>query len=582
MPRTLDGRAASPGTGVGRAFVLGVVAIDPDAVIAPDRRSGEDRVARAALKRAAEDILAVAGALREGGRSQEAEIVETGALLARDPALQSAVSSLVLETGRPAAAAIVEAAEAHAAAIAGLEDPLLAERADDIRSVGRRAAALIEPAAGERQETNGSLQVLVAPDVGPADVAQLESTIAGIALAAGGVSAHAAIVARSLGIPMVVGVGEGLNDVAGGDQLVIDGTAGRVIVGPEHPDVEAARREVAQRAQQRERSRVTRELPATTADGRAIRVLANVAGTAEVDAGLEAGAEGVGLLRTELAYLDSRDWPTEQQHRALLAPILGRLAGRIATVRVLDFGGDKTPPFLSGDRRRGIALLLEHPDALEAQLRAILAVSGSAKLRVLLPLVESVREIDLARLALLRAAEDLPGSSIPALGAMIETRAGVEAVERIAENVEFLSIGTNDLTHSVLDRDRFAGDLALPHHPAVLHAIAVTVWAGKSAGIPVDVCGEAASSPISAPLLIGAGVDELSVGAARVGAVRNWVRSLSYDELRAMEGAARGLASPAAVETLVADVARRLELLERGDAGAERAERTVGVDPVSA
>jgi phosphoenolpyruvate-protein kinase (PTS system EI component) len=581
MGHELEGLAASPGSAAGRVRLLGVADATNGGTVAADRRGDEERRARQALETAGDQIVEIAARLRELGRAEEAEIVETGSLLARDPGLQAAVSASVLERGLPAPAAILETAEAQAAVIAKLDDARLAERADDIRSVGRRAAALLgpEPRGDGDPDGNGSAQILIASDLGPADVAQLESGIAGIALAAGGVSAHAAIVARSLGIPMVVAVGDELLAVGPGDQLVVDGTAGTVVLSPDRGAVEEAMREIAERADRRERSRATRELPAVTPDGHPVRVLANAAGEPEVRAGLDAGAEGVGLLRTELAFLDAKAWPSEEAHRERLAPILGALGGRVATVRVLDFGGDKTPPFLRGTELRGVELLLDHPDALEAQLRAILAVAGGADLRILLPIVESVKQVDLARGALIRALDELPGRPSPSLGAMIETPGGVEAAERIASNVDFLSIGTNDLTHSVLGRDRFSTQVALPHDPRVLRSIAAVVEAGRHAGVPVEVCGEAASSPISAPLLIGAGVDELSVGAARVGAVRAWVRGLRYRELRQFEVIARRLSTSAHVETLLGELPSRLEILERADAGGEAVERQIGVGP---
>jgi phosphoenolpyruvate-protein kinase (PTS system EI component) len=567
MGRRLAGLAASPGSAAGRARLLGgeIVATDAEPVPA-ERRPSEERRALEALEAAGEEILAIAARMREGGQDEEAEIVETGALLAADPGLHSAVSAAVRDRGMPATAAIHEAAEVQADLIARLEDPRLAERADDVRSIGRRAVEILAP--GRRQESghagNGRPQVLVALDLGPADVAQLGPGIAAIALAAGGVSAHAAIVARSLGIPMVVGVGSELLGVAAGEELVVDGTAGRILVAPEQRAVEEAAREIEARTERRRRSLATRDLAAITEDGRRIQVLANAVGAAEVEVALAAGAEGIGLLRTELAFLESGGWPDEEEHRRHLEPVLGLLEGRSATVRVLDFGGDKTPPFLRGESRRGIELMLAHPDALAAQLRAVLGAAGGADLdlRVMLSMVESVEQVDLVRGLLLRALEEVPGSAAPKLGAMIETAAGVELAAAIAASVDFLSIGANDLTHTILARDRFDSGHAPTHDPRVLRAIAAVAAAARGAGIPIEVCGEAASSPISAPLLIGAEIDELSVGAARVGTVRNWVRSLRFSELRRIEGEARKASTSAEVETLLADQRRRLESLE--------------------
>jgi phosphoenolpyruvate-protein kinase (PTS system EI component) len=377
------------------------------------------------------------------------------------------------------------------------------------------------------------------------------------------VTAHAAIVARSLGLPMVVNAGPRLLSARDGEPLVVDGDAGEAILAPGADRLAdavtaAARREGARAAAARER-----DLPAMTSDGRALRVLVNAAGAAEAQAGLDAGAAGIGLLRTELAFLDARVWPTTADHSRALGPVLARVRGRTATVRVLDFGGDKTPPFLrdSGERERGIALLLRHPQALRDQLGAILAAATGTDLRVMLPMVIAPNQLQAVRSMLAE-----PGTQ---LGAMIETREAAARADEIARASDFLSIGTNDLTASALGADRFAPGEAVAHHPRVLALVARTVEAAQAAGIPVEVCGEAASDPITAPLLVGLGVDELSVGASRVGAVRRWVRALDYGEARRMASAALELADAVQVARLVDPVARRLVLLEAGEAGGE-------------
>jgi phosphoenolpyruvate-protein kinase (PTS system EI component) len=584
MERALDGLAASPGRAAGSARVLAPAEPLDVGPVPRAAREGQAAQARGALDAAAVEITAIATALRESGHSDEAEIVETGAMIAQDPVLHRQIAAAVYDRGLPAAAAILDCTEAQARVIAQLDDAGLAERADDIRSVGRRAVSLIGsgPVAGQVGERNGAGQILVAPDLGPAEVAELESGVAGIALAAGGVSAHAAIVARSLGIPMVVGAGDGLLGASPGDTLVVDGSDGAVYLSPDPSRVEAVRHEADLTAIRRSRAIAERGLPAITSDGHPVRVLANVAGIAELVVALEAGAEGVGLLRTELVFLAASEWPGEPEHRRALAPVLDRLDGRTATVRVLDFGGDKTPPFLGGVEERGIELLLKHPDALAAQLRAIVACAGGSELRVLLPMVNSVEQIDQARRAILDAVDAVPGAGAPLIGAMIETEEGVSAVGPIAAQVDFLSIGTNDLTHSVLRADRFSPQVARAHNPRVLRAIAAVAEAAAHAGVPLEVCGEAASDPITAPLLIGAGVDELSVGAARVGTVRGWVRALSFAETSTLEAEARRLKTPAQVEAGVASVARRLALLEQADAGGEALDGPVGVGTAGA
>jgi phosphoenolpyruvate-protein kinase (PTS system EI component) len=364
----------------------------------------------------------------------------------------------------------------------------------------------------------------VAEDLGPADVAEHGDQLAGIALSGGGVTAHAAIVARSLGIPMTALAGPELLQIADGAQIVVDGGEGTVVLEPCASQVELAGAASMERAHARARERSDSSLPAVTTDGRRVRVLVNAATAAEIRAGLAAGAEGAGLIRTELAFLDAPAWPSKAQHVRMLGPLLAGLAGRTATVRVLDFGGDKVPPFLQGEPRRGIELLLAHPGAFRAQLSAIAEVAGDCELRVLLPMVRTTDDVRVSR-AILTAL----GAEV-ALGAMIELPEAARAAEEIATECEFLSIGTNDLTHTTLGTDRCAHGEAPAHDPRVLTHIASTARAAEAAGIPLEVCGEAASDPLTVPLLVGLGADELSAGAARVGALRAWIRALDHGE----------------------------------------------------
>jgi phosphoenolpyruvate-protein kinase (PTS system EI component) len=289
------------------------------------------------------------------------------------------------------------------------------------------------------------------------------------------------------------------------------------------------------RAHTRVKERAESRLPAVTTDGRRVRVLVNAATAAEVAAGLAAGAEGAGLIRTELAFLDADSWPSRADHLLMLKPLLASLHGCAATVRVLDFGGDKVPPFLKDDPRRGMELLLAHPGALRAQLAAIGEATGAGvpALRVLLPLVRGPGDVRLTRAVL-----DSLGLNL-SLGAMIELPEAAEAAYEIAAECDFLSVGTNDLTHSTLGTDRFAHGEAPTHDPRVLRHIAAAASAASEAGITLEICGEAASDPLTVPLLIGLGADELSVGAARVGTVRSWIRALDHGE--AVELAQRAL-----------------------------------------
>jgi multiphosphoryl transfer protein len=549
--RVLTGLPASPGVAAGRARPLAVVPGASAPVADPE---AELERARDALARAGAELDALAARLRDAGREAEAEIVETGTLMAADPALDTALEAAILSDGLSAPNALVQACAAHADAIAALPDPVLALRADDVRSLGRRAATLAAGAdraaapggsGADRAAEGGNAFVLVADDLGPADVAELPEGVVALALAAGGPSAHAAVIARGLGIPMVVGVGEALLGVDADAPLLVDGERGEVVVEPS--------RSVAPRPRA-----VAASGPARTRDGVRVRILANAAGSADVRVALAGGAEGVGLLRTELAFLDAPDWPTEAEHRAALEPALAALRGRTATVRVLDFGGDKTPPFLRGTSARGIALLLSAPDALAAQLRAIRAAGAETDLRILLPLVRGPQDVDAVR----ALAPDV------ALGAMLETTGAIAAADAIAAAADFLSIGTNDLTADVLGADRFAPGAAATHDPRVLRAIARAGDAARTHDRVLEVCGEAASDPRMVALLIGAGVTELSVGAARVG--ETWERVAATDS-----GAAAALLRRAAEAADAAAVERLLA--QAGDAGGERLDGARGV-----
>jgi phosphoenolpyruvate-protein kinase (PTS system EI component) len=562
--RRLAGQPAAPGIAVGAARQRREQERATHVVPESDRE-GEHRLARAALQRAGDELNELADRLP----GDEGEIVRAGVLMAGDPALLTAVEEAVMARGVPASASILEACAAYADAIAGLGDELLAARADDVRSLGRRAAAHVasEPGPGDRHDDEP--MILIATDLGPADVAELPSAVLGVALAGSAPTAHAAIVARSLGLPLVTGLGPELLELDDGTAVGLDGEAGSLVVEPEAELAQTMTE--AMRARQRSSARddAERELPARTSDGREVTVLVNVAGSTEVAVGLRAGAQGIGLLRTELAFMEATAWPTEAEHLEMLEPILAALGPHPATVRVLDFGADKAPPFLRGTAQRGIGLLLGQPAAFSAQLRAILTAARGRDVRILLPLVDDPAQILATRRLLTEGAGELGLSELPPVGAMIETPGAAAAAPAIAGISDFLSIGTNDLTAATLGADRFSGAAGRSYDPRVLVHIAASVDAAHAADRRIEVCGEAASDPMLVPLLVGFGVDELSAGAARVGIVRRWVRGLSWNQVQRVAAQALTLRSAEEVETLVAPLARRLGSGEVDDAVGE-------------
>jgi phosphoenolpyruvate-protein kinase (PTS system EI component) len=539
--RTFQGVPAAPGVATGHAVVLSA------SVPPADRTAAEVDPRRAALRvdealdAVAADLRALAGRLRDRGRADEAEIVGIGALIADDPALR-AEARLEAGEGRTPADAVSRAAERYAAAIAAIGDPVLAERAADVRQVARRAVAHLtsDPAAPAGASANGSGgAILVAEELGPADVLGMEEgDIVAAAAVKGGPNAHAAIVARSLGLPLVLGISPELLHVGDGTSLVVDGDAGSVTVGPDDVELSAARAAMDSAARRKAELAAGRDLPSETADG-------------------------VALLRTELPFLEATNWPDEAQHRRVLEPILSQLAARVATVRVLDFGGDKVPPFLtvaqdgSEGQARGLPPLLRTPDALGSQLRAALRAGAGTRLRVLVPMVTSLREVRLAREELDRAVDAVGDEGVrdPELGVMVEVPSAALLAERLANQVEFLSIGTNDLTERVLGvhrRDPGARP-ALAAHPTVVTLINRVVRAGRSHGKPVGVCGEAAGDPLVLPLLVGIGVSSVSVSPSRIDEVRARIRRLDAIACREIAKAAMRLDSVEAVWDLIRD-----------------------------
>lgn len=563
MARTvLRGLGASSGIVVGRA----VVRREPEASAA----SPDQAVALAALAQAATELGRVAAGLRGAGLADEAEILEANRLMAEDPSLIASVRELGARLAP--AEALRTAAEGYAAVLAALSDPMLAARAADVRELGRRSARIADGTSAQPLPDVDS--ILVARDLGPAEIAELElgaGRIVAVALAEGSATAHAAIVARSLGMPMAVALGADLIAIEEGTMLVLDGEAGVVSVDPAPGELDQARESTREEARRRSALAGLRGLPAETLDGRGIALLCNACTLGEIEAGLAAGSAGVGLLRTELAFLQATAWPTEQQHRAALEPLLARLGGRVATVRTFDFGADKTPPFLEGTPERGLTLMLARPEALAAQLRAVVRSGSATRLRILLPLVESAEQVRAVR-SLLR--ETLGEETPVELGAMIETPEAARRATEIALDADFLSIGTNDLVASTLSlhRDLPLASAATAAEPAVLAHVASVVTAAHEVGITVEICGEAAGVPELVVLFVGLGVDELSVAPARVDLVRGVVRALSAERSAALVREALVSSSAAAV----------LELVRSGEAGDELREALEGLGSVRA
>ena len=504
------------------------------------RPAGPDEVA-AAFAAVAEERSALAQQLRRDQRDEQADIVAIGGLIAADPTLIEPAVAAVRD-GADAADAVERSAAVQAAAIAALANPDLAARADDVRQVA--SAVLARLAGGGTSPPPAGDFILVGREVDPADLIRLaESGLVGAVSVSGGANSHAAIIARGLGIPMLAGSDPEVLAVRAGQAAILDAVAGQLIVDPSPQELAAVAPPGtpagASGTPGGGHGSAAPGPPPRTRDGQEITLLCNVASAAETRLGLASGATGVGLLRTEIPFLKAAGWPSEADHRAALDPVLSLLTGRPAVVRLLDFGGDKTPPFLAG-QGAGLAMLLSHPHALGDQLRAVLRSGRGTGLHVMVPMVSSPDEVAVVRAALADAAAEV-GAVVPALGMMVEVAATAAAADAFTPVADFFSIGTNDLTSQVLGIDRADPRMrpALAADPRVLVLISRVVKAADAAGVSVSVCGDAAADPDVLPLLIGLGVRTLSVGAARLADVAGRIAAADAAECAAV--AARAL-----------------------------------------
>ncbi|NYG56340.1 phosphoenolpyruvate--protein phosphotransferase [Nocardioides perillae] len=557
----LHGTPVVPGVAHAPALVVRTE-VDPARVAAFDDGALDTDAALQAYDAAVEAVADGFAAKAARASGAAAEVLTASAGLARDRGLRKAVRK-ELASGTGLLDAVAAAVEQFAGVFAGMGG-LMAERVTDLRDIERRLVARLVGAAEPGVPVPDAPVVLVAEDLAPADTAGLDpALVRALVTERGGPTSHTAIIARQLGIPCVVGVGglRGPDGPVPGEALLVDGTTGEV---RRRPDPHEAERLVAADAQARAASAAWCG-PGRTRDGKPVKVLANVADAASAAAAAEAPVEGVGLFRTELCFLDRAEEPSVAEQAEVYAAVLAPFVGRTVVVRTLDAGSDKPVAFatLDGEENpalgvRGLRLAAGNPGLLDRQLDAVAlaAERTGTDTWVMAPMVATVAEAaDFAgrvRARGLRA------------GVMVEVPSAALLAHRVLEQVDFLSIGTNDLTQYAMAADRMASDLAHltdPWQPAVLQLIAITAEAGRRAGKPVGVCGEAAADPLLAQVLVGMGATSLSMAAA---AVRPVGAALGGTHLDACEEAAE--AALAASDPAGARAAARAVLAELGAA----------------
>jgi phosphoenolpyruvate-protein phosphotransferase (PTS system enzyme I) len=547
----LHGTPVVPGVAYGPALVVRGE-VSPEAIARFDGSSYGEDSALAAYDEAAGAVADGFARRADKATDAAAEVLTASAGLARDKGLRSAVRKH-LKAGDDLLTSVHAAVEQFVQVFTSMGG-LMAERATDLRDIERRVVAHLvgEPEPGVQMPDEPA--VLVAEDLAPSDTATLDPrVILALVTERGGPTSHTAIIARQLAIPCVVGTADAMT-VAAGTDLLVDGTAGSVALSPDAG--EAARAVEEDRA--RREALATWEGPGETADGTRVKILANVADGESARAAATGPVEGVGLFRTELCFLNRADEPTADEQASIYGEVLAPFAGRYVVVRTLDAGSDKPVAFATHEGEenpalgvRGLRLSFDNPGLLVRQLDGIAAAAKETGTEtwVMAPMVATVAE----------AAEFASAVRERGLrpGVMVEVPSAALLAHRMLEVVDFLSIGTNDLTQYTMAADRMATDLAHltdAWQPAVLQLIAITAEAGRQAGKPVGVCGEAAADPLLAGVLVGMGITSLSMASAAVKPVGARLATATMDLLEEAAEAALGASDPVAARDAVRGV----------------------------
>ncbi len=539
----VQGVAASPGIALGPAFLLK----SKDFKVVRRELSGADEAARE-LKRLRDTIDSVDADLSRLAKSVEhvaegRQIVEFLRLLLRDPVMQGEVEQRITDELVCAEFALSVMLQDVMARFRELDDPYIRERAADIRDVGRR---LLEKLLGTEKEAlarSGEPMVLVAGDLSPSDVAGIDTgQVAAIVTDRGGSTSHTAILARGMGIPAVVALGNITGVVSPRDTLVVDGIHGFVVVNPAREELEYARAARAEYLEVKRSMAEDAQKPAETADGVRIELSANIEFPREVEQVKRCGGQGIGLFRTEFIRASMHGVETEEDHFHIYDRVAGAMAPDPVIIRTYDMGGDKFRPGMAREANpflgyRGVRICLDSPDEFRKQIRGILRASRHGNVRIMFPMITHVEQMRRIRELVSEVGDGLSREGIPfdagmQVGFMVETPAAVTALDLLLPYADFVSIGTNDLTQYTLAVDRgspLVADLYDPYHPAVLRQIDQVVRFGHAQGKWVGVCGVMAGDPLAVPLLLGLGVDKLSVAAAVIPDIKKMISAFTIE-----------------------------------------------------
>ncbi|MBI2827140.1 MAG: phosphoenolpyruvate--protein phosphotransferase [Planctomycetia bacterium] len=547
----LQGIAVSPGVAIGEALVMGNEGFRiPRRFVARDAVDDELRRLDAAFTVSAQQIQRNCDAVSSELGREYGAIFEAHLQMLNDARLRGEMEQLIRERHYSPEYAVSRALRRYVKVFQSLDNNYLAERANDIVDIEKR---LLRNLLGRRREEISSLTspvLVLAHNLTPSEVATLDREfVRGLVTEEGGSSSHTAIVAQGLEIPAVVGTGSFLTEVSGGDVVIIDGDHGQVILQPDEETIARYRHDAEQHRSHEAHLATLRDLPAETADGAKIELLGNIEFPHEVRHCLSRGAAGIGLYRTEFLYLGVESPPDEEGHFRAYSAVVQAMGNRPVVIRTFDLGADKAPAQASADDEknpflglRSTRLALRNLPTFRTQLRAILRASAVGNVRIMFPLIATILELRQAKMVLADVVEDLEERGEPfnrklPVGMMVEVPSAVMMIDHFAEEVDFLSIGTNDLIQYTLAVDRSnkdVADLYSASDPAVLKLIKIAVDAANRHGKPINLCGQMSGNSTYTMLLLGLGLRQMSVAAAAVPEIKRVCRSVTLDQCRAV------------------------------------------------
>ena len=545
MAETIRGKGVISGIAVGQVLLAGQNLDGYLAAYKPGSTADEQGKAEAAIAAVTEALHATIERLQSEEQTEQAAILEAHRMMVQDPMMAENIRSKIAASGS-APHGILAAADEQAQLFEQMEDEYFAARAVDLRDVGKRIAKHV---LGVKEPEIGAGQVILCgEEIEPSVVAAMPTEqIAGVILGSGSATSHVVIIAKARAIPTVLGIGDKISLITDGDELILDGSRGDIIIRPTEEERTLYEAKLEEQKKLAAHYAALRDLPAETKDGVRIELTANIGTHMDVDNALTYGAEGVGLFRSEFVFMGSTTIPTEEDQFKAYRQAVEKCAGHICVIRTMDIGGDKPLPYLNIDPEenpflgyRALRISLDRHDLFLPQIKAILRAGLYGKAAMMVPMVISVSEIqrvrklvEQAKLAL--AHEGKEYADDVQIGIMVETPAAAVISPLLAQYVDFFSIGTNDLIQYTLAVDRGNAQIAHlynPFNPAVLRLIQRTIQSAREHGIWAGMCGEMASDPYAAVLLLGMGITELSMSAPSIPRVKEMIRSVTMAQAK--------------------------------------------------